>query len=91
MYMEYYYFHCQTMESNQSSNKQHQMTIATLRSIPILKALSQDQINKLAKLMSTREFKKNEKIITQGDEPDGFYIIRKVAHARITGLGWACE
>ena len=77
----------QTLEWNLGSNKQHLKTVETLKSIPILKKLSEEQITKLARLMNVRVHEPKQNIITQGDEPDGFYIIRKVTHACRHRLG----
>jgi len=47
----------------------------SLARIPLFQNLSEDAVSKLEDILIQREFSKNEKIFTEGDESSGFYII----------------
>lgn len=60
---------------SQQFQKVKQAYCALLRRIPILAALSQDEINLLASRLRTEKFKPGQTIIRQGDHGDKFYIV----------------
>jgi len=49
--------------------------LETLRKVPILSALKMEHLDMLAKLATTRVFKKGEVIIKQGDPGTGLFVM----------------
>ncbi len=49
--------------------------VDALRKVPILSALKQEHLDMLAKLATTRNFKKGEIIIKQGDPGTGLFVV----------------
>ena len=49
----------------------------TLRSVDVLKALSNEQVQRLYDMLTETSFKSNEHIITQGDQGDEFFVIKE--------------
>ena len=51
--------------------------VKTLRSVKVLKSLAVSQLKRLADLLGEERFKSNDKIITQGESGDTFYVIKE--------------
>ncbi len=51
--------------------------VKTLRSVKVLKSLAVAQLKRLADLLGEERFKANDKIITQGESGDTFYVIKE--------------
>lgn len=60
-----------------SAAQQHQKLKATLRRVPLLSDLSEDQLNQVAKAAQVVTFDAQAPIISKGDIGDVFYIIEK--------------
>ena len=65
-----------TMTASMSSH--HQVT-SFLRTVPLLKSLSEDQLGRVARAMDLKTYQNGELIIREDEEGDAFYIVVQVS------------
>jgi CRP-like cAMP-binding protein len=59
------------------------MDSASLRAIPFLQKLTDDELQVLSGLIETREHRRGDRIVEEGAAPPGFYVIQQgVVHVR---------
>ena len=62
-----------------SMSSHHQIT-SFLRTVPLLKSLSEDQLGRVARAMDLKTYNNGELIIREDEEGDAFYIVVQVSY-----------